>query len=600
MPTLSARNRLRQGRRRPALSLAVALSVAASGLGAGGLQAGTHAAAATGPASVNGYWLVASDGGIFSYGNAAFHGSTGGMRLNQPILGMARTASGPGYWLVASDGGIFTFGDAAFFGSTGAIRLNQPVVGMAPTPSGRGYWLVASDGGIFTFGDAAFFGSGGNSGKTFAGMAQTPTGGGYWLATTGGEVMAFGDAPRIGSASTSSKVVAVSATPSGRGMWLAANDGGVFSLGDAGFFGSAGALRLNQPVVGFAPTTPAAPGAGPAGNPPGGGSQPGSTSTTAPSTTPTTAPNPSGQPMEVIAPPRTVGEHSDTNGDGQVGKPTAAIPSDASECGLPAADRTDFDPDIDHIGEASGMTASAVHDGVYWVIRDSPQADNRPQDPRNELYAVRVRSDGTVSSRPIPIPGSYNDDWEEVNYYTGPDGKGRLLIVESGTGMLAHRKIYEVAEPDPDADTATLLHVYDYAMPAGVPTQVNIEASFMHQGYLVLATKIGNHSELYRFESPFSASGTNVPNFIGELAASSVPSMVRISPDGKLLISASHQVVRLYRSPDGSLANFLGVEPACEVMAFPGGNVESGEFLSHREVVFLDELKRSYRLTIDG
>ena len=65
----------------------------------------------------------------------------------------------PGYWLVASDGGIFTFGDAGFYGSTGGIHLNQPIVGMAATPDGHGYWLVASDGGIFAFGDAGFYGS---------------------------------------------------------------------------------------------------------------------------------------------------------------------------------------------------------------------------------------------------------------------------------------------------------------------------------------------------------------------------------------------------------------------------------------------------------
>jgi hypothetical protein len=108
-----------------------------------------------------GYWLVGSDGGIFSFGDAAFHGSTGAFPLNQPIVGMAPTPDGGGYWLVASDGGIFTFGDAAFHGSTGALHLNQPVIGMAATPDGGGYWLVASDGGIFTFGNGAFQGSGG-------------------------------------------------------------------------------------------------------------------------------------------------------------------------------------------------------------------------------------------------------------------------------------------------------------------------------------------------------------------------------------------------------------------------------------------------------
>ena len=79
----------------------------------------------------SGYWLVGSDGGIFSYGGARFWGSTGATRLNAPVVGMAATPSGQGYWLVASDGGIFSYGDAVFYGSTGGMQLNQPVVGMA-------------------------------------------------------------------------------------------------------------------------------------------------------------------------------------------------------------------------------------------------------------------------------------------------------------------------------------------------------------------------------------------------------------------------------------------------------------------------------------
>jgi predicted secreted protein len=74
---------------------------------------------------------VAKDGGIFAFGDAGFFGSTGAMKLNQPIVGMTSTPTGLGYWLVAKDGGIFAFGDAGFFGSTGAMKLNQPIVGMA-------------------------------------------------------------------------------------------------------------------------------------------------------------------------------------------------------------------------------------------------------------------------------------------------------------------------------------------------------------------------------------------------------------------------------------------------------------------------------------
>jgi len=46
-------------------------------------------------------------------------------------VGMAATPDGRGYWLVARDGGIFTYGDAGFFGSAGGEHLNQPVVGMS-------------------------------------------------------------------------------------------------------------------------------------------------------------------------------------------------------------------------------------------------------------------------------------------------------------------------------------------------------------------------------------------------------------------------------------------------------------------------------------
>jgi hypothetical protein len=68
-------------------------------------------------------------------------------------------SGGQGYWLVASDGGIFTFGNGGFFGSQGGQPLAQPIVAMSATPSGQGYWLGAADGGIFTFGDGNFFGS---------------------------------------------------------------------------------------------------------------------------------------------------------------------------------------------------------------------------------------------------------------------------------------------------------------------------------------------------------------------------------------------------------------------------------------------------------
>ncbi len=206
-----------------------------------------------------GYWLAAADGGIFSYCSASFYGSTGGMTLNQPVVGMAPTPTGKGYWFVATDGGIFAYGDANFYGSTGAITLNQPIVGMAPTPTGNGYWLVASDGGIFAYGDANFYGSTGaiTLNQPIVGMAPTPTGNGYWLVASDGGIFAYGDANFYGSTGAitlNQPIVGMEAMPKGGGYWMVASDGGIFSFGNAGFHGSTGAASLEHPVAGMAAT----------------------------------------------------------------------------------------------------------------------------------------------------------------------------------------------------------------------------------------------------------------------------------------------------------------------------------------------------------
>ncbi len=215
-----------------------------------------------GSGGVGGYWINASDGGVFSFGNAQFHGSMGGIPLNAPVVGMASTHDAGGYWEVAADGGVFSFGDAAFHGSTGSIRLNKPMVGMAVTPDGGGYWLVASDGGIFAYGDAGFFGSTGSLvlNKPVIGMVPTRDGQGYWLIASDGGVFAFGDAGFFGSlggAPPATALVGVAPTPDGGGYWVLGADGSVFDFGDAPQVGVAGdsppLSSLRSPMTGLIP-----------------------------------------------------------------------------------------------------------------------------------------------------------------------------------------------------------------------------------------------------------------------------------------------------------------------------------------------------------
>jgi hypothetical protein len=123
---------------------------------------GIHVANIVGGASTpdgQGLYLVSSAGKVYNLlGDGHLQGDASGQSLNAPVLGVTVDPLTGGYWLLAKDGGIFSFG-APFFGSTGNIKLNQPVVGMVPTADGLGYWLIARDGGVFSFGDAVFEGS---------------------------------------------------------------------------------------------------------------------------------------------------------------------------------------------------------------------------------------------------------------------------------------------------------------------------------------------------------------------------------------------------------------------------------------------------------
>ena len=206
-----------------------------------------------GTKDAKGYWTVASDGGVFSFGDASFQGSMGGVTLVKPVVGMALDQVTGGYWLVASDGGIFAF-NAPFYGSMGGIPLDKPVIGMVPTPDGRGYWLFASDGGMFSFGDANFYGSMGNHPLTAPIVgAASPDAGGYWLVAADGGIFAFGDAPFFGSLGGHALVRPVQAmAPAGSGgYWLTDTNGAVTAFGDAGYYGSA-PQNLNAPIVAMA------------------------------------------------------------------------------------------------------------------------------------------------------------------------------------------------------------------------------------------------------------------------------------------------------------------------------------------------------------
>ncbi len=206
-----------------------------------------------------GYWQVAADGSVYSWGNAVFHGALPPTVPNAPIVAIARTSDNGGYWLVGADGGVFTYGDAGFYGSAGSLQLNAQIVAIVPTSDNHGYWLIGADGGVFGYGDAAY--DGGLPGLGIGVddvVSATRYSNGYCMLTATGAVYCFGAghggqlAPGGAQFSMPHPATAITATPDGQGYWAVDQKGDVYTEGTAGYAGGLGADTLNAPVVGIA------------------------------------------------------------------------------------------------------------------------------------------------------------------------------------------------------------------------------------------------------------------------------------------------------------------------------------------------------------
>jgi streptogramin lyase len=244
----------------PIAGATYSFSVAAvNGVGTGASSPISGSISAPAP-TASGYWTVGGDGGVFSFG-PSFYGSTGNLKLNQPVIAITSTGDSKGYWFVARDGGVFSYGDASFQGSVPGLGIHvTDIVGMAADKTTGGYWLVGSDGGVYAFGapfDGSILGLGQHL-NNVVGIAGTADGGGYYLGTSSGAVYAFGDAKYQGGANTlahlNAPIVGLSIDAITGGYWEAGSDGGVYSYG-APFDGSAGGIHLNKPIVGIAATT---------------------------------------------------------------------------------------------------------------------------------------------------------------------------------------------------------------------------------------------------------------------------------------------------------------------------------------------------------
>jgi len=82
------------------------------------------------------------------------------MPSNLVMVDIALTPTGKGYWLLRSDGAIYSFGDAKYLGgaNTAPIPSGSNAVGITATASGQGYVIVLDTGQCYAYGDAQYEG----------------------------------------------------------------------------------------------------------------------------------------------------------------------------------------------------------------------------------------------------------------------------------------------------------------------------------------------------------------------------------------------------------------------------------------------------------
>ncbi|HEY4963610.1 MAG TPA: hypothetical protein VIH90_02840 [Candidatus Saccharimonadales bacterium] len=217
-----------------------------------------------------GYWIAASDGGVFAEGTAPFYGSMGGKALSAPITGIASTADGNGYWLVGADGAVYAFGDAGYHNGVNNIGLNgtsvkvpgATIVSIADDPANGGYILIDNFGHSYAFGNAPPYNVSPwttPTGENVNSLDMNSSGSGLYVLTTDGRVLSYGSVAGqggyLGSTAGGQKWIGIASDPGTNGYYMVSNIGGVYAESGAAFYGSAVSNNPVGGIIGMAVTS---------------------------------------------------------------------------------------------------------------------------------------------------------------------------------------------------------------------------------------------------------------------------------------------------------------------------------------------------------
>lgn len=261
-----------------------------------------------------------------------------------------------------------------------------------------------------------------------------------------------------------------------------------------------------------------------------------------------------------------------------------------------ADDDTPLEPvgTIDHppIREASGLSASRAHPGVFWTLSDS---QNPP-----DIYAIDSHGKLLAEYR---LKDAVNVDWESLAI----DDAGFLYVGDVGNniipGGLPRRWVYRVKEPDP----ATWRKQPDGQPPAEWPIdrtfnytfpdeRFDVEAMFVDRASLFLVSKTRDRDgRLYRL--PLDGNDSEeVLEEICPLRGIRQATGADLSLDGRRLAVCSYRYAAVFRvDPDKPLIDSVrDQEP--HVVRFARTSIEACAW-DGNDLVLASEGRDIYRIT---
>ncbi len=213
------------------------------------------------------------------------------------------------------------------------------------------------------------------------------------------------------------------------------------------------------------------------------------------------------------------------------------------------------------LAEVSGITASRLAPGVFWVHNDSGD--------KARIYAIDLK--GRLLAK-FDVPGAENRDWEDIASGPGADGKPALYIAETGDNDRAHETstIYRVHEPQLGTEKKSATEpaeAFPFSYPDG---KHDCEAIFVDptNGQIYLITKtLRQDCAVYRYPLPLRVNQKVTLEKVGGQKMKSIAQLrmvtgAGISPDGLRVVIRTYFGAFEWQRPKGkALATIFDSDP---------------------------------------